>query len=122
MTYKKLTPQKFKSFVEHELEELQAIDTVYIDINDLTAIADGLWIATGRSKRHVQAIAENLMDKLKEHGMPALSMTGYENADWILIDCDQYLIHIMQAPTRALYQLEELWQKAQEKRQKRDNE
>lgn len=109
MTQKKLTPQKFKSFVETELDELQAIDVVYMDISKLTTVAEGLWVTTGRSKRHVQAIAENLVDKLKAYGEPVLSMSGYENADWILIDCDTYLVHIMLAPIRELYQLEDLW-------------
>lgn len=111
-----MTPKKFKAFVEHELSELQAIETVYRDISKLTTLAEGMWIVTGRSKRHTQAIAENLMEKLKAHGMPALSMTGYENGDWILIDCNDYLVHIMLPAARELYQLEDLWQPVKKQR------
>lgn len=115
-----MTPEAFKSFIEHELDELQAIDTVYEDITGLTTIADGLWITSGRSKRHTQAIAENLMEKLKAKDIPALSMTGHENGDWILIDCNDYLVNIMLPPTRAFYQLEELWESARQKRERRE--
>lgn len=98
-----------KSFIETELLELQAIEPIYIDVQKLTTITNGLWVATGRSKRHTQAMAENLMEKLKAAGMPALSLSGYENGEWILIDCDDCLVHLMLPETRALYQLEELW-------------
>lgn len=110
-----MTPKKFKLFVEKELNELQAIDTVFIDVSKLTTVADGMWICTGRSRRHTQAIAENLMEKLKEHGLPALSISGYDNAEWILIDCGDYLVHILLQATRDFYQLEDLWQTAQNK-------
>jgi ribosome-associated protein len=109
-TSKKFTPKKFKQLVEKELDELQGIDTVYIDISKLTSVADGMWVTTGRSRRHTQAIAENLMEKLKENGMPALSISGYENAEWILIDCTDYLVHVLLQDMRDFYQLEDLWQ------------
>lgn len=113
-----MPPKKFKRFVEIELNELQAIDMVYMDIAELTTLADGMWVATGRSKRHTQAIADNLMEKLKAYGMPALSLTGYENGEWILIDMGDYLAHIMLAPTRELYQLEDLWKSIADRRAK----
>lgn len=111
-----MTPKKFKSFVEKELDELQAIDVVYVDVAKLTLVADGMWITTGRSKRHVQAIAENLVEKLKAYDMPALSVTGYENSDWVLIDCGDYLVHVMSPASRELYQLEDLWKSAESRR------
>ncbi len=102
--------------IEKELDELQGIDTVYIDVSKLTTIADGMWITTGRSKRHTQAIAENLMEKLKENGMPALSMTGYDNGEWILIDCGDYLVHVLLPAMRDFYRLEDLWQAAEQQK------
>lgn len=111
-----MTPKKFKAFVEKELDELQAIDVVYVDVAKLTLVADGMWITTGRSKRHVQAIAENLVEKLKDYAMPALSMSGFENSDWILVDCGNYLVHIMSPAYRELYQLEDLWKGVESKR------
>ncbi len=104
-----MTPEKFKLFVEKELNELQAIDMVYVDVSTLTLVVDGMWITTGRSKRHIQAIAENLVEKLKAYGTPALSMSGYENSDWILVDCGNYLVHVLSPAAREMYQLEDLW-------------
>lgn len=112
-----MTPEKFKTFVEMELHELQAMEIVYVEISHLTTLADGMWIVTGRSKRHTQAIAENLVEKLKARDIPALSMTGYENGEWILIDCGDYLVHVMLPAARELYQLEDLWQPVEKKRQ-----
>ena len=99
-----------KALIEKELDELQGLDTVYIDISKQTTIADGMWVTTGRSRRHTQAIAENLMQKLKDNNTPALSITGYDNGEWILVDCDTYLVHILLPTMREFYRLEDLWQ------------
>lgn len=115
-------PERSEHLIEKELEELQGIDTVYVDISKLTTIADGMWITTGRSKRHTQAIAENLMEKLKANGTPALSLTGYDNGDWILIDCGNYLVHVLLPAMRDLYQLEDLWKAAAEKQRFKKDE
>lgn len=111
-----MTSEKIKQIIEHELDELQGIDTVYIDISKQTTIADGMWVTTGRSRRHTQAIAENIMEKLKANETPALSMTGYDNGEWILIDCDNYLIHILMPETRDFYRLEDLWKTVENER------
>ncbi len=111
-----MTSEKIKQLIEKELEELQGIETVYIDISKQTTIADGMWVTTGRSRRHTQAIAENLMEKLKHNDMPALSMSGYDNGEWILIDCDNYLVHILLPEMRSFYRLEDLWQAAGDER------
>lgn len=111
-----MTPKKFRLFVEKELHELQAIEVVYVNISPMTLVADGMWITTGRSRRHVQAIAENLVEKLKEADSPVMSMTGHENAEWILIDCGDYLVHVMSPAARELYQLEDLWKSVESSR------
>lgn len=111
-----MTSNNIKVLIEKELDELQGLETVYIDISKQTTIADGMWVTTGRSRRHTQAIAENLMEKLKENQTPALSMTGYDNGEWILIDCDNYLVHILLPETRNFYRLEDLWQTAESER------
>lgn len=120
MTSPKAKVKQYKQLIATEIDELQGIETVYIDISKVTTIADGMWVTTGRSKRHTQAIAENLMEKLKANGTPALSMTGYDNGDWILIDCCDYLVHIMLPAMRELYQLEDLWQALDEKKRSRE--
>ena len=66
-------------------------------------------IASGRSKRHVGAVAERLLKQLKDDGTPALAAEGRENADWVLIDAGDIIVHVFRPEVRALYNLEKMW-------------
>ena len=66
-------------------------------------------IASGRSKRHVGAVAERLLKQLKDDGTPALAAEGRENADWVLIDAGDIIVHLFRPEVRALYNLEKMW-------------
>ena len=66
-------------------------------------------IASGRSKRHVGAVAERLLKQLKDAGTPALAAEGRENADWVLIDAGDIIVHVFRPEVRALYNLEKMW-------------
>jgi len=66
-------------------------------------------IASGRSKRHVDAVAERLLKQLKDDGTPALAAEGRENADWVLIDAGDIIVHVFRPEVRALYNLEKMW-------------
>lgn len=94
----------------HALEELQAIDIQAIDVHEQTTVTDVMLICSGRASRHVKAIAENVMEIMKEAGWPALSSSGLEQADWALVDFGDIVLHVMQAESRAFYNLEGLWQ------------
>lgn len=92
------------------LDDMQAIDIVIIDVHEQTAITDAMIICSGRSSRHVKAIAENLIEHMKHTPLPALSNHGLDSGDWALIDFGDVIVHVMQKETRAFYNLEGLWQ------------
>lgn len=91
------------------LDDIHAIDVKVIDVMQQTTITDFMVICSGRSSRHVKAIAEHIMEQMKAAGLPALSDTGLEGGDWALIDFGDFVVHIMQPESRAFYNLEGLW-------------
>ena len=91
------------------LADAKAEDIVTIDLDGKTTIADLMVIASGRSKRHVDAVAERLLKQLKDDGTPALAAEGRENADWVLIDAGDIIVHVFRPEIRSLYNLEKMW-------------
>ena len=92
------------------LDDAHAIDVTVIDVSEHTTVTDFMVICSGRSSRHVKAIASQVMEHMKTAGLPALSNNGLENGDWALVDFGDFVIHIMQPDSRAFYNLEGLWQ------------
>lgn len=92
------------------LDDIQAIDVKVIDVKEQTSVTDYMIICSGRSSRHVKAIAELVMEKMKAEGLAALSQNGLESGEWALIDFGDFVLHVMQADSRAFYNLEGLWQ------------
>lgn len=96
--------------LKHILEDIHAIDITIIDVKAHTTITDHMIICTGRSSRHVRAIAEHTMEDMKKANLPPIHFTGLENGEWALIDFGHFIVHIMQANIRDFYNLEGLWQ------------
>jgi ribosome-associated protein len=92
------------------LEEMQATDIVVIDVHEHTAITDYMVIASGRASRHVKATAEKVIEAMKASGLFAISCTGLETGDWVLIDFGDFILHVMQPESRQFYNLEGLWE------------
>ena len=92
------------------LEDIQAIDVTVIDVSQHTTITDFMVICSGRSSRHVKAIAEYIMEQMKTTGLPALGNSGLAGGDWALVDFGDVVVHVMQPESRAFYNLEGLWQ------------
>jgi ribosome-associated protein len=82
---------------------------VTIDLTGRSALTDALVIATGRSARHVTALAENLARRLKEWGYGTARMEGLAQGDWVLIDAGDVVVHIFRAEVRTYYDLEGMW-------------
>ena len=92
------------------LEDIQAIDVTPIDVSQHTTITDFMIVCTGRSSRHVKAIAEHVMEHMKIAGLPSLGNSGLAGSDWALVDFGDFVVHVMQPETRVFYNLEGLWQ------------
>jgi ribosome-associated protein len=91
------------------LDDAKAEDIVTIDIEGKSPMADRMVIASGRSHRHVAAVAEQLITALKEQGFGAPRIEGLPAADWVLIDQGDIIIHVFRPEVRAFYNLEKMW-------------
>ncbi len=89
--------------------EKKAMDVVVLDLSGLTDIADYFVLASGTSERHVKTISEAIEHDMKEKGIAPLSMEGFEEGRWIIIDYGDVVIHVFLESLRELYDLENLW-------------
>lgn len=93
----------------HSLDEDKAQDVVSIDLAGKTAIADHMVIATGRSQRHVGALADHLQRRLREAGHGRCKVEGMQACDWVLLDAGDVIVHIFRPEVRDFYRLEKIW-------------
>jgi ribosome-associated protein len=91
------------------LEDMKAENTVEIDLNGKTSIADTMIVTSGRSHRHVGAIADRVLQDLKDRGFGNMRVEGLPACDWVLIDAGDVLIHIFRPEVRGFYNLEKMW-------------
>ena len=91
------------------LEDSKAEDIVSIDIVGKSPLADHMIVASGRSQRHVTAIAERLVADFKEAGGSDIRVEGMRSADWVLVDTGDVIVHIFRPEVRAFYNLEKMW-------------
>ena len=91
------------------LDDDLAQDIVSINLAGKSPIADYMVIATGRSQRHVKALAEHLLKKLKDAGFKNIRTEGQANCDWMLVDAGDVIAHIFRAEMREFYGLEKMW-------------
>lgn len=91
------------------LDEDKAQDVVFIDLKNKSSVADGMIVASGRSQRHVGALADHLLRALKDAGYGRCRVEGLPHADWVLIDAGDLIIHIFRPEVRAFYNIEKIW-------------
>lgn len=92
------------------LDDSKAEEITTIDIQDKSALADYMVIASGRSNRHVSAVADHLLRELKSTGHKSIKVEGLQNADWVLIDIGDIVVHLFRPEVREFYALEKMWQ------------
>ncbi len=91
------------------LEDIKARDIKVLDVRKLSTFYDFLVIATAESNRQVKALAHHVRDRMKEAGARVLGLEGEETGEWVLVDCGDIVVHVMQPAVRSYYNLEELW-------------
>lgn len=95
--------------VQAALEELKARDVAEIDVRGKTGITDFMVIASGTSSRHVKSIADEVVRQAKHIGVMPLGVEGEREAEWVLVDLGDVIVHVMLPRVRELYGLERLW-------------
>lgn len=95
--------------VEETLAKEKGEDVVTIPLAGKTSLADYMVIASGRSTRQVSAMAEKLVEKIKADGFGTPKIEGKDNADWVLIDAGDVIVHLFRPEVREFYQLEKFW-------------
>lgn len=96
------------------LDEKKAINPSIIDISKVSVVADYFIIASGNNENQVQAMADNVMEKLEKAGYPCRQKEGYQTANWILLDFQDIIIHIFNHEDRLFYDLERIWRDGQQ--------
>ena len=116
MQNEKMNSQDLVALSIDALEDLKGKDITAIDVRGKTSVTDFMVIATGSSSRHVKSLAENVLEKVKEQGVRPLGSEGLDSGEWALLDLGDVVVHVMQAATRQFYDLERLWQGAEQSR------
>ncbi len=92
-----------------KLDDDKAQDVVFIDLKGKSPVADALIVASGRSQRHVGAMADHLLRALKEAGLGKCRVEGMPSADWVLIDAGDVIVHLFRPEVRSFYNIEKIW-------------
>ena len=108
-TVAKKDTQKLQRSIVDGLEDVKAQDIVVFDTEHLSALFERVIIASGTSNRQTKALAASVRDAVREAGFPKPRVEGETNGEWIIVDCGQAVVHIMQPNFRQYYHLEELW-------------
>ena len=102
-------PNHLLNVVLDTLDDAKAEDVVCIDIKGKTSIGDQMVVASGRSQRHVAAVADHLSRKLKEEGFGRARVEGLPHSDWVLIDAGDVIVHVFRPEVREFYNIEKMW-------------
>ena len=95
--------------VQHELDERKGQTITALDVRGKTSFTDYMVVVTGTSDRHLKALCDYVVEKLKEQGVRPLGIEGDLGSDWVLLDLGDVIVHAMTAQAREFYQLEKLW-------------
>ena len=98
-----------KSIILDTLDSNKALDIISIDLKNKSSMADYMIIASGTSSRHIQALSEQVLQKLKNNGVKNSKIEGKESLDWKLIDGIDLIVHIFNPDKRKFYELEKIW-------------
>lgn len=100
---------KLAELIVGALDDIKGQDIVKLDVREMTTVTDYMVIASGSSNRHVQALVDNVAEKAKAAGHRPIGVEGEDGGEWVLLDLQDALVHVMLPKVRAFYNLEKLW-------------
>jgi ribosome-associated protein len=103
------TGEALTQLILTKLDDDKAEDILAIDLKGSSPLADTIVIASGRSQRHVSALADHLLRALKDAGYGRAQVEGLPHADWVLIDAGDVIVHLFRPEVRSFYQIEKIW-------------
>ncbi|MEE8496083.1 MAG: ribosome silencing factor [Xanthomonadales bacterium] len=107
---------QLRELVVTALEDFKAVDVQLIDVSGRNPLTELFVIASGTSSRHVKSMADNLILRAKAAGCQPLGVEGQRHAEWVLVDLNDVIVHLMLPQTRAFYNLEKLWEVSSDRR------
>ena len=102
-------PKSLDQLVAAALDDLKAVDVHVLDVRHLTTVTDTMIVASGRSDRHVRAIAGAVVEQCKKAGYRPIGVEGERSGEWVLVDLADIVVHVMLPRVREFYNLEKLW-------------
>ncbi|MDJ0759815.1 MAG: ribosome silencing factor [Woeseiaceae bacterium] len=104
-----MNSEQLSDLVVDALDDIKGLDIVKLDVRDMTTVTDFMVLASGTSSRHVQALVDNVAEKAKDAGHKPIGVEGEEGGEWVLLDLQDTLVHVMLPKMREFYNLEKLW-------------
>lgn len=101
--------QTLHDFIVDKIDDMKGKEIITLDVQGKSSITEEMIICTGTSSRHVNSIANHLIDEAKKAGYLVLGSEGKQDGDWIVVDMDTVIVHVLQEESRQLYDLEKLW-------------
>ncbi|PKO47836.1 MAG: ribosome silencing factor [Betaproteobacteria bacterium HGW-Betaproteobacteria-22] len=108
--------EAMKNAAVDAIEDIKGFDITVMDVRKLTSMTNYMIVASANSSRQAKAVADNVREKLKEKGFSIRGTEGEKEGEWVLVDLDDIVVHIMVPATRAYYNLEQLWGEAESRR------
>mgnify|MGYP001545408581 CR=1 FL=1 len=104
-----MNSEQLCTLVVDALDDIKAQDVTTLDVREMTTVTDYMIVASGTSNRHVQALVDNVAEKAREAGHKPIGVEGEEGGEWVLLDLQDALVHVMLPKVREFYNLEKLW-------------
>jgi ribosome-associated protein len=104
-----MNSEQLSELVIDALDDIKAINIVKLDVRDMTTVTDFMIVASGTSSRHVQALVDNVAEKSRAAGHRPIGIEGEAGGEWVLLDLQDALVHVMLPKVREFYNLEKLW-------------
>lgn len=104
-----MNSEQLSDLVVDALDDVKAEDIVKLDVRDMTTVTDYMVVASGTSNRHVKALVENVAEKASKAGHKPIGVEGESGGEWVLLDLQDTLVHVMLPKVRDFYNLEKLW-------------